>query len=121
MSREWSVPKVSYFRINLSAAKASFNISIGNAAYLAVAIDSDLGIIDPYRASDNFLKKLTLSKNGNKVETFDMMWAKDEVFVFWSNKQENQIYSTSIPQNLHKFESTFKNLDNDSGMPLVIS
>lgn len=86
---------------------------------MAVAIESDLGIIDPYRASDNFLKKVTLSKTGNKIETFDMMWGNDEVYIFWANKQENSIFTAAIPQHLYKFAAELKKLNNESGVPLV--
>lgn len=82
-------------------------------------MDSDLGIIDPYRASDNFMRKLTFSKNSNKIETFDIMWRKDQLHVFWANKQESSIFSATIPASDQKFEGRLKNLVNDSGLPLV--
>lgn len=82
-------------------------------------MDSDLGIIDPYRASDNFVRKLTFSRNSNKIETFDIMWRKDKLYVFWANKQENRIFSATIPLSDQKLEGGLKNLVNDSGSPLV--
>ena len=78
-----------------------------------MAIDSDLGIIDPYRATDNFFKKVTLSRNGNKVKTFDMMWGRNEVSVLWANKHDNYIYSMSMPQSVLKFEFVFKKMANE--------
>lgn len=96
-----------------------FFFLLGNAAYLAIAMDSDLGIIDPYRASDNFVRKLTFSRNSNKIETFDIMWRKDALYVFWANKQESSIFSATIPLSDQKLEGGLKNLVNDSGTPLV--
>lgn len=82
-------------------------------------MDSDLGILDPYRASDNFVRKLTFSSNSNKIETFDIMWRKNQLRVFWANKQESSIFSATIPSSDYKLEGGLRNLVNDSGSPLV--
>lgn len=91
----------------------------GNPAYLTVALDSDLGIIDPYRASDNFVKKFKLSNTGNKIESYDILWSSNESLVFWANKQDNNIFLTTLPINAMNSEVYYKKLLNDSGSPLV--
>lgn len=47
------------------------------------------------------------------------MWRKEEFYIFWSNKQENGIYSAAFSVNVQKLESSLKGFINESRTPLV--
>lgn len=68
----------------------------GSPAFLMVASDSDVQIIDPYKPHEGLFNQLTVSP-AHKVEAMDILWGLKETLFFWTDRHAKRIQRMKVP------------------------
>ncbi|XP_075238130.1 LDL receptor protein 1 isoform X2 [Lycorma delicatula] len=70
-------------------------VAHGEPAYLMVASDNDVKVLDPYKPHEGSLNQITVTPT-HKVEAMDVLWSSREVLFFWTDLHAKRIQRMKV-------------------------